>query len=98
MCALFWRSVFLCPLIVVALLVVVCGVMYIWFILPYLTFGWKGLLIAPIFLAAVALVTFLSLKLEDRLYAPAKPKEPGFIVTAYRSIKNRYCPMIYLED
>ncbi len=94
LCSLFWRSVFETPLKLIIGLIFISVVVHLGFYLPFQKLGWLDLLVVPSIVGGIIGIGFLLAFVDERnLYG-----KPSLIETAWRGFKDRYCPIIKLED
>ena len=95
LCALFWRSVLLTPAVIGLIAAPVVAVAYQTALNGWWWLGLRTLIVTGCaigFIGVIALCAWL-----DGEPSPKRRKEPSVIREAIRGIKERYCPIVYVE-
>lgn len=95
LCSIFWRSILLTPLKLAGILAVISVCCEFFFVLPIRHWEWWGLLVFPGVVGFIFLINRLHAWEDDQFYGYTRP---NLIIEALRGFKNRYCPIIKIDD
>lgn len=84
--------------LVYAIIASVAGMLlFVLFWTPFVKLGWRGLLIVPTFVLLISLGVWLSNRFDPRLPVQ-RTRKVGLVAVWVKAKKDRYCPIVTLED
>lgn len=90
LCPIFWRTILLTPIKLLA----ICAVAFTVLALPYIKLGWWGIALQAAIVAWVSVIFFVCDRISNRGRGKRKP---SIVVAFYRGVKDKYCPLIEVE-